>query len=155
MARTLCCFLSIPILTEREKIGICEGMGLSLRIAAGFLFKHQVSWFLLLCFGCTLSHFSKVIFQGTKIYSLKNPGLELLTGRERHQRRLWCNTFKMGNYDLSKYSPYVDSMTMAYSAGNKSGQSPAEISITEMGTHTARAELIKRQNSNQNWHVIG
>lgn len=61
----------------------------------------------------------------------------------------------MGNYDLSKYSPYVDSMTMAYSAGNKSGQSPAEISITEMGTHTARAELIKRQNSNQNWHVIG
>lgn len=61
----------------------------------------------------------------------------------------------MGNYDLSKYSPYVECVTMAYSAGNKSGQSPAEISIPEMGTLTARAELIKRQNPNQNRSVLG
>lgn len=44
---------------------------------------------------------------------------------------------------------------MVYSAGNKSVQSPTAISIKEMGTHTARVELIKRQNPNQNRHVLG
>lgn len=67
VARTLSCFSSIQILTEWEKIGICEVKGPSPRIAAGFLFKHQVSWFPLLCFGCTLPHFSRVVLQGTTI----------------------------------------------------------------------------------------
>jgi len=46
-------------------------------------------------------------------------------------------------------------MTIACSAGNKSGQSPAEISITETGTRTARGELIKRQNPNLNQPFLG
>lgn len=56
---------------------------------------------------------------------------------------------------MTKYNPNVDCVTMVYSAGNKSVQSPTAISITEMGTHTARVKLIKRQNPNQNRHVLG
>lgn len=97
----------------------------------------------------------KLSFKKPRFVVLKSPWLELPTGRERHQRRLWCNTFKMGNYDLLKYSPYAECMTIAYSAGKKSGQSPAEISITEKGTCTARAELIKRPNPNQNQPILG
>lgn len=117
------------------------------RIAAGFLFKHQISWSPSLCFGCTLPHFSKVVLQGTKICFEKS--IARVTARERKasEETVVC-TFKMGHCDLSKYSAYVDCVTMAYSAGNKNGQNPAEISITEMGTCTARAELIKRQNQN-------
>lgn len=118
--------------------------GPSLRITAGSCFdtKPIGSHLSALIAHCPISQ--KLSFKEPRFVVLKNPWLELPTGRERHQRRLWCNTFKKGDYDQPKYSTYVESVTIAYSVGNKSGQSAAEISIAETGTHTARAELIKR-----------
>lgn len=62
---------------------------------------------------------------------------------------------KMRYYYLLKYSPYEECRTVAYSAGNRGGQSPSEAFITETQTLTARVTLIKRQNPNWTQSIFG